>query len=329
MGSNPTLSVRTAGQNTAAAEHGLRMIGKTVLVAGASGFVGRHVVARLAAGGYRVRAAARRSVSDPTLANIEWISADALDPGSLIQAAAGCDAVIHLIGIIRPTPEQGFEQAHVRATANMLHAAEKAGVRRYVQMSALGAAPQAASAYHRTKWGGEQLVRAGAPAWTIFRPSLIHGPGGEFTALLRAWSLGRAPPFLFMPFFGGGFFGQRAVTKIQPVYVGDVAEIFVRSLENDRTTGKTYAVGGPRAMSWPEMLSIASAIIRGRPRAALGIPFWVGRLLARLALPGLPFQIDQVIMAAQDNTCDVSPLLADFAPLTLASLETSMKMYQI
>jgi uncharacterized protein YbjT (DUF2867 family) len=290
-----------------------------LLVTGAAGFVGRQVVSYLHQHGYRVRILVRHPVTNlnqPT----EQAVGDILDQASLSPAMQGCTAVIHLVGIIRPSRQQGFVQVHVQGTANVAAAAQAVGIKRFIQMSALGARNNARSVYHQTKWQAEEIIRQSSMAWTIFRPSMIYGPGGEFSMMLRRWATGKAPPYFFMPFFGGGLLGQKPVGKIQPVYVGDVAEFFVRSIDNHPSINKTYELGGPQAMTWPEFLRTAARAIGGPTRPPMGIPFWLAKGMARLALPGLPFTYDQVLMAGEDNTCDMSMALADFPDLVLKNI---------
>jgi NADH dehydrogenase len=161
-------------------------------------------------------------------------------------------------------------------------------------------------------------------AFTIFRPSLIYGPDGEFTAMLRNWSQGKAPPFFFMPFFGGGFFGQTNPYRISPVYVEDVAQAFCDALTTDRAIGEIYSVGGPEALTWPHLLAIAAKAFRGRPKAAIGIPSWFAKTLAATHLPGLPFTRDQVVMALEDNATDNTRLLQDFPEIHLHKFEETL-----
>ena len=116
-------------------------------------------------------------------------------------------------------------------------------------MSALGSRPDAVATYHRTKFEAESYVRASGLDWTIFRPSLIHGPRGEFMTMEAGWARGRRAPFLFMPYFGGGLLGRRDGGLVQPVYVRDVARAFADALENPATIGEVYLIGGPDAMS--------------------------------------------------------------------------------
>jgi len=290
---------------------------KIILVTGANGFVGRQVVALLASRGYQVRGLVRTPGTLPRPSSlVQEVIGDILQPETLASAATGCTGIIHLVGIIRETPPKiTFTQVHVEGTRNMLDVARIARCR-YVHMSALGTRANAVAAYHQTKWAAEELVRSSGLDWTIFRPSLILGEGGEFTTMLRRWSLGQIPPYWFMPYFGGGFFGQSHPTRIQPVTVETVAAAFSAALSTPATIHKTYDLPGPLVYTWPEMLRLASQFYRGRPKWTLGIPTWWAYLLARLPLP-LPFTRDQVLMSREDNTGDPAPLLADLPQLRL------------
>ncbi|MGC9260206.1 MAG: complex I NDUFA9 subunit family protein [Phycisphaerae bacterium] len=299
-----------------------------LLVTGGTGFVGQSVVRRLRLAGWQVRILARRIPADATnYPGVEFAPGNVLDPPSLRIGTEGCAAIIHLVGIIRETRQQSFQQAHVRAVENVLRAATHAGVWRYIHMSALGTREHAASVYHQTKWQGEQLVRESKLVWTIFRPSLIHGPDGEFTAMVRQWHAGKIPPFLFMPFFGGGFWGQKALTRVQPILVSDVAEVFVRALATPASEKQTYELGGPDPMTWPEMLAVFNRLLPPPRRMIAGIPFWLAKGISALPLPGLPFNRDQVIMAGEDSICDLAPVRHDFPGFTPQPLEASARRY--
>jgi uncharacterized protein YbjT (DUF2867 family) len=295
-----------------------------VFLTGASGFVGTQVLRELLLQGYEVcallRTAGTLRINDP---RVTVALGSILDPQSLPPAVYGCDAAIHLVGIITES-QNSFYDVHVQGTTNVVHACRQAGVKRYVHMSAQGVRADAVSNYHKSKWQAEQQARSGAMACTIFRPSLIYGPQGEFTNMLRNWSRGKAPPFFFMPYFGQGFFGQTNPHRISPVYVGDVAQAFVDALSIDRSIGGIYSIGGPEALTWKQMLAQASKAFRGRPKAAIGIPAWLARTMAACRLPGLPFTRDQIIMALEDNATDSTLLLRDFPNLRLHKFEETL-----
>src|SRR3989475_9082325 len=194
---------------------------RRVFVRGGPGFVARTVVQALRAAGCAVRCLVRRG-SDRGLIGlgaIERYEGDVMARQSLAQGMAGCDAVIHLVGIIREHPSIGatIERVHTQGTINVLEAAAAVGARRYVHMSALGTRAGARSRYHQTKWAAEEAVRASPVPWTIFRPSIIYGRGDAFVTLL-AGMLGRLP---ILPGIGTGR------PRLQPVPVAHVAQGFV------------------------------------------------------------------------------------------------------
>ena len=186
----------------------------------------------------------------------------------------------------------------------MFEAANRNGVKRFIHMSALGAKIDSDSAYARTKALAEADLRASGLAFTIFRPSMILGPGGEFTKMLEGWCKGTAMPYYFMPYFGTGIFGLRP-KNIQPIDVRDVAACFVKSLEMPETIGQSYDLGGPAAMTWPQLYYAAGRHYIGRAKVPVGLPIWYATLLTKLApARWLPFNKAQLVMAGEDNVCD-------------------------
>ena len=216
------------------------MSGK-VMVTGASGFVGGYVVRELTDRGYEpvclVRSPDRlaRRLGGPIPSQLTTVVGDLFDEDALHTAAHGCRAAIHLVGMVEEQPKRGrtFERIHVEGTRNVLAACGAAGVQRYAHMSALGSRPHAASRYHRTKWQAEELVRQAPLAWTIFRPSVIHGPEGEFMRMMKFFCTSRLRQPV-MPYFG------RGASRLQPVSVLDIAACFVRCLSLPETMGQTY-----------------------------------------------------------------------------------------
>lgn len=286
-----------------------------VFVTGGSGFVGTAVLRELLHRGHEVVALVHRSPLKVQNDRLHSVEGDLFDADRLTPVLKGCDAVIHLVGIIREQPSRGitFERMHVEATKNVIDAAARAGIRRFVHMSAVGARPDAPARYHRTKFAAESHLRASALDWTIFRPSLIHGPGGEFTQMEIGWVRGTAAPFIAMPYFGAGLLGLGRKTLVQPISSADVARAFADALQKPQSIGKTYELGGSERLTWPQMHQAASRIIRGKPRATLPIPSWYAMLLTKV-LPGrlLPFNADQVLMAREDNVPDLTAFVRDF-----------------
>ncbi len=279
-------------------------LSKQVFVTGGSGFVGSAIIGALLARGWRVRALVRRSPINR--AGVESVRGDLFDTAALEQAMRGCDAVIHLIGIIRETPATGqtFARVHVEGAKCVIDAAKRAGVPRFIHMSALGARPDSASDYARTKAQAESHLRASGLAYTIFRPSVIHGPHGEFMRMVADWANGKAMPYLFMPYFGAGLLGQTS-RLLQPVFIDDVARAFADAVEREDLVGSTIELVGSQRMTWPRLYAIVAATL-GRRRPRMGIPIWYAKALTRV-LPAswLPFNRSQVVMASEDNVADV------------------------
>lgn len=279
-----------------------------VFVTGGTGFVGRDLIQALRADGHIVRCLVRRG-SEPALRGfeaIERVEGDVLARASLDEAMSGCDAVIHLVGIIREHSALAvtFERLHVDATLNVLAAATTAGVRRVVHMSALGTRSDARARYHRTKWRAEEAVRASGLDWTIFRPSIIYGPGDGFVTTL-ARLVRRLP---VVPVIGSG------TTKLQPVPVHVVAEGFARALDQAASVGQTYEVGGTTAHTLDEIIDMIGLILKRRKVRKVHLPFPLVRRMA-LVLQGFPFfpvTTDQLLMLEEDNVCDPTPFYRTF-----------------
>src|SRR5689334_1975229 len=238
-----------------------------VFVTGGSGFVGSGVIDELVSRDYTVNALSHHRNLKSEGDAVHSVKGDLFDAAALDEGMGGCEAVIHLVGIIMEKRGRGitFQRVHVEGTKHVVDAAMRNGVKRYVHMSALGARPGAVSTYHRTKYAAEEYVRASSLEWTIIRPSLIHGPGGDFMQMEAKWARFSAPPFLFMPYFGAGAMGFGGAGMLQPVYVKDVARAFVDALENRKTIGEVYPLAGPDRVTWPELHRIASTAITGKP----------------------------------------------------------------
>ena len=244
---------------------------RTVLVVGGSGFVGGHIVNRLAAAGDRVVVPTRRRDNARALfllPTVNVVETDVGDPRSLPRLAEGADAVVNLVGILNEAGGATFSRAHVEVTRNAIAACKAAGVSRFVQMSALNAAADGPSDYQRSKAEAEAAVRDSGLDWTIFQPSVIFGPGDSFLNMFA--KLARILPVIALP--GAG-------VRFQPVYVGDVADCFVRALDLDVAIGRSYPLCGPRVYTLAELVRyVAETIDRpasghrhaGRRRQAAG-----------------------------------------------------------
>jgi uncharacterized protein YbjT (DUF2867 family) len=299
----------------------------TVAVTGASGFVGRNMVRALLAAGYSVRALVRdrekaRSVLPAAPGKLSLVVGDVTDSRSLEDLLQGTQACVHLVGIIREVKRKGqtFQRMHVDATRIVVAACEKLGVKRYLQMSALGVRDVGVAEYQHTKFEAEQIVRRSSLAWTIFRPSLIHGKEGEFIHQAWDWLKGEAQPYFFLPYFQGGALEQRIPLgdvnprdpRIAPVAVEDVCAAFVGSFKNDATIGETYNLCGGDVMTWPQMLTFMQENTPGAlPLQPFGIPSWIAALQAQGAgLIGLgqflPFDEGMAKMGGEDSVADMT-----------------------
>ena len=283
-----------------------------VLITGATGFVGRAVCEAVVREGHSVRRMARGSRSQSLAAQndgMDWVRGSVLCPNDLRQGMQGCDAVIHLVGIIGEIGDQTFERVHQEGTLRVLEAALTSGVRRIVHMSALGTRPEAASRYHQTKWAAEEAVRSSGLDWTVFRPSLIYGPGDGFVNLFAGMS--RWSPML--PVIG------RGTSLLQPVSVDCVAQAFARALNSKAAVHQTYDLCGFDRLNLPQILKTLLQITRRRrvivriPRALAWYPTavleWVfPRVLRRPA----PLSRDQILMLEEDNVGNPEAAERDF-----------------
>jgi nucleoside-diphosphate-sugar epimerase len=279
-----------------------------VFLSGGSGFVGSAVIAELVSRRYAVHALVNQKPLKSGGDGLRSFPGGLFDDGAIDAAMSGCDAAIHLVGIIMQRRAIGitFERMHVEGTMRVVDAAKRNGVKRIVHMSALGSRPDALSDYHKTKWRAEEYVRASGLDWTIIRPSLIHGPGGEFMKMEAQWSHMKAPPpVFFMPFMP--YFGGKHAGMLQPVYVGDVARAFVDCLENRKSIGEVFPLGGSEKLTWPKLHHAISQAVVGRKRMVLSMPVPVAKLLAAIGIGGLlGFNRDQVLMSQEDNTTDLT-----------------------
>ena len=277
-----------------------------IAVTGGTGFVGRAIVRELRAGGHRVRAIVRDPPRARWLADelgAELFPGNLLDAASLAGALAGANAVIHLVGIIVERGANTFDRAHTVATGNVVAAMKRAGLRRYLHMSALGTRADARSRYHQTKWAAEEQVRQSGLAWTIFRPSMIYGRQDQAINVL-ARVVRRLP---VVPVLGDG----RA--KIQPVDVEQVARCFAAALRHDGTIGRTYDLCGPVPFTWNELNDKLLAFY-GLQKPKLHLPLALARPLAAVferLLPHPPFTRDQLLMTQEDNVGDPQPAARD------------------
>ncbi len=277
-----------------------------VLVTGGTGFIGPKVVHALRARDHAVRAVVRDPGRAKQLASwgCELETGDVTDAASVRAAAEGCQAVVHLVSIIKGSPED-FDRVMVGGTENAIEAAKAAGASRFVLMSALGVNEQNRELvpYFRSKWQMEQSLAASGLDGVVFRPSFVFGDdGGVLPMFVRQVRL--AP---LTPVVGDG------KSRLQPIWVDDVAEFFARAV--DAPTGGTFEIGGPEAVTWNEFYDRVKRVL-GKRRGTVHLPVGLVRVGATVLekLPGAPITRDQLTMLTEggDNVCDNGPALAAF-----------------
>lgn len=271
-----------------------------VFVTGGTGFVGSFLLSQLVDAGHQVVALVRPGSEDKVISSseVKIHPGDVTDPASLGGGMQGCDAVIHLVGIIRELPDKGvtFERLHVEATRNMLAATSNSGIKRYLHMSTNGARPEAESTYHTTKWRAEECVRESSLDWTIFRPSLIFGPGGEFVEMVG--DMVRKLPVV--PVIGDGQY------RMQPVFVEQVAETYVKALDMPEAIGEAYHLAGSESYTYDQILDlIGKALGKDKVhKAHQPVPLVKPMVKLLQDFEKFPLTMDQLVMMLEGNECD-------------------------
>ena len=287
-----------------------------VTIFGGTGFLGRHIVQRLAQEGWGIRVATRR----PELAGflrpcgdvgqVVPVQANVRDQESIGRAVTGADAVVNLTGILYERGRQSFYAVHVAGAERIARATAEAGAAHLLHVSALGADAASPSDYARSKAAGEAAVREAFPDATVFRPSLVFGPEDDF--FNRFAAMVRLVPVLPL-FFDGmprmkldGLFltpeFEAGTTRFQPVFVGDIADAAQRALTGAAAQGRTYELGGPSVYSYAELMGLI-ARETGRKAMCVPVPFLAAAVLARIAqfAPAPPITPDQVKLLRIDN----------------------------
>lgn len=324
-----------------------------VFLTGATGFVGHYVLRALLDRGHTVRCLLRKGSrdkldvergesaevdssqktiareleepgstgADVTAADVEVVYGDVTDLSTIQGDMRGCDAVVHLVGIIEENKPKGvtFERIHVRGTRTVVEEAKAAGIGRFIHMSANGARENAPSDYQTTKWQAEQIVRdAGFDAHVIFRPSIIFGDPGEgrveFASRLADTLI---DPFPILPILGNGQY------ELQPVHVTAVADAFAQAVEmdlpepaanGDDETLDAYCVAGHERVTFDETVDRIARGMGKKPKPKLHQPLWLAKAVVGTAgeLGLLPISPAQFKMLIEGNTCDASRFWADF-----------------
>lgn len=269
-----------------------------VLVTGGTGFIGTNLCRELDERGHDVTAMARDPTNADLPESVATVAGDVTAAESIQGAFAEQDAVVNLVALsplFKPKggDEQHF-QIHLRGTENVVEAAEEHDVDRILQMSGLGADPEGPTAFLRAKGRAETVVRESELDWTIVRPSVIFGEGGEFVSFTRKL----APPYL-TPLPGGGR------TQFQPIWIGDITPMLADCVEDEKHVGEIYELGGPEVLT---LADVARTIHRtaGRSTNVVSVPMWLAKLGLSIldALPGSPMGTDQYRSLQLHNTTD-------------------------
>jgi NADH dehydrogenase len=277
-----------------------------ILMTGGTGFVGSALALELKAMGHDVRLLVRRSSLDKVdpAAGFDVMPGDVLDSHALLKAVDGVHTIVNLVGLLREIPAEGktYEALHTEATYIIVDAARRAGVERMIQMSGLGARPDAPSRYHVTKYEAEEIVRKSPMRWTIFRPSVIFGPGDEFHAQMLELVHKPVVPII------DGFKSQ-----IQPVSLRNVVEPMSRAVAMPETQGRIFDVAGAERIVLNDLIQ----------RIARHEEVWMNNLKvsSRFLKPAVkmlqrfksfPLTVDQLLMLLEDNVCDTKAFTEAF-----------------
>jgi uncharacterized protein YbjT (DUF2867 family) len=291
----------------------------TVLVTGATGFVGPHVVHALRARELPVRALIREPERASRLASwgAELVQGDITDLTTLRAAVSGVDTIVHLVAIIKGS-RADFERIMAQGTRDLVAAAQEAGVRRFVLASALGLNERSKDAvpYFAAKWEMERAVKESGLEYAIFRPSFIFGKdGGVLPTFVR---LARFAPVT--PIVGPG------TQRMQPIWVEDVAEYYARAVDLPAAANRTFEIGGPDAWTWNEFWERLKRAVGAR-RPSVHVPFSMMRLQAALTekLPGAPVTRDQLTMLELGDNVVTDPAAVETFELPLVPLDEQLR----
>ena len=293
-----------------------------ILVTGGTGFVGPKIVHALRERELPVRALVRNPAGRPAATLAAWgaelVPGDVADAASLRRAAAGCDAVVHLVAIRQGSKEQ-FRRVMEQGTRDLVAASKESGARRFVLMSALGTTEETKDLvpYYHAKWEMEQTVASSGLEYVIFRPSFIFGrDGGILTTFRRVAKLAPVTPII-----GSG------EQRIQPIWIDDVAAYFAASVDKPEAAGRTFELGGPDAVTWNEFWARLKRSL-GQRRPSVHVPLRLMRVNALLTerLPGnIPLTRDLLTMLEHgDNTVSNHDAVRTFG-IPLLSLDEQLR----
>ncbi|MDR4507240.1 MAG: complex I NDUFA9 subunit family protein [Candidatus Brocadiaceae bacterium] len=280
-----------------------------IFLTGSTGFIGKQLLQDLIEKKYHVRCLVRQG-SENKIAHyrnkgIEIVSGDIVDADSLQGKLAGCDVIINLVGIIREFRRKGitFEKLHYQGTVNIVAAAQLQGVKRFIQMSALGANAKGKTHYQQTKFRAEEWIKESGLDYTIFRPSIVFGPEDKFVNLFAKMLKTQQ----FVPVIGDGTY------QLQPVAVENVSMGFIKAIEQEDAIGKIFEVGGSEKMAFDTIIDTIADVIC-TPSNKIHVPVWIMGLMAELFdwLPIFPVTKEQITMLIDGNTCNEKPFFKHF-----------------
>ncbi|MFQ5646411.1 MAG: SDR family oxidoreductase [bacterium] len=277
-----------------------------IFLTGGTGFVGSSLRDELVKQGHQVVCLVREQSQDKLkeVKGIETVVGSVTDSQSLEGKMAGCDAVIHLVGIIREIPAKGvtFSNVHFHGSRNMIDEARRAKVPHFLYMSALGVKEGAKARYLQTKYKAEEYLKKSGLTYTIFRPSFIYG---EHDASINMFAdMLKGPVF---PIIGDGRYKQ------QPVALEDVRSGFIKSLNNSRAHNQTFEIGGPEQFEFQGMIDVVAEVLRRKPVKIHQPVFMmkpIVKMLGRFSF--FPITSDQLLMLLEDNVCDSAPYYKAF-----------------
>lgn len=286
--------------------HSLQGVRIMILITGGTGFIGRHLILRLLKEGKEIRCLVRPSSNKAKrleVMGVQLVEGDVTDADAVKEAVKGCDTVYSLVGLLYEPKGYTFEAVHGEGVKNIVAACKALGVKRLIHISALGTSPEAGSRYHKTKLAGEEAIKASELDYTIFRPSVIFGQDDAFINLF-------VPLIRRLPVVGIISSGNY---KMQPLYIEDLITCMADSLNNDKTLGQTYEIGGGEALTFNEIIrNITMAM--NKKRRHLHIPLVIARPVAKILelFPHPLITTDQLIMLLSDNVCDNSKAVETF-----------------
>ncbi|HLI06307.1 MAG TPA: NAD(P)H-binding protein [Ktedonobacteraceae bacterium] len=282
-----------------------------ILITGADGYIGRHLVARLVAAGERPRCLVRNkehAASILPVEKVELVSGDTTKPETLPAAVQGIETIVHAAFITadrKPMSSNQYNETNVTGTANLVKAAREAGVKRIIEISGLGTKPDRPGSYMQGRYLAEKLVKESGLQWTIIQPSVLFGKGAPFIKGLT--DLIRSAPVV--PLIGGG------TIRFQPIYVEDVVTVIMKVLADPQgTSDKTYTIGGPEYYSFTQIIDeLLHAMHKTRIKAPAPTPFvGIGAAVMEAVLPRPPLTRAAMGLFTFDNITERDSVQRNF-----------------